>query len=236
MYNIAVCDDEVQILDYVDALFKKNYGSRVHTVMFSTAFSAVDYICDVAKGRIDVLMLDIDLNGESGIETAELIKQRYPHIKIVFFTGHIEYVSDIFEAEPCFFILKPISEQRFVQAVDKALSLIQLDRQSCISITTRGEIRNIQLSRLRFAENKNRTLIIREQNTDYEVHMKLNDLQKMLPDHFFRCHQSYIVNLMHIRELTITGAQLYSGENIPISRSRYSDTKKAFLHFLQSNL
>lgn len=236
MYKIVACDDREECLLCIQKVVEQNYFAQATITLCKNGFSTVDYICEIAKGNVDILMLDIDLGDDNGIEIAELIKQKYPHIKIIFFTGHIDYVRDIFEAEPCFFIVKPMSEERIIQAIDKAISLIQVERQFCISIISRGEIRNLQLSRIRFVENRNRTLIIREQNLDCEVHMKLADLQKQLPDNFFRCHQSYIVNLSHIRELTLLGAELYSGEIIPVSRSRYADTKKAFLHYLQANV
>lgn len=236
MYKIVACDDENEILEGLRTIIFDNYDAQVSLVLCSTAFQTIDYVCDVAKGNVDILMLDIDLGNESGIELAETIKQRFPHIKIIFFTGHISYACDIFEAEPCFFIVKPLQENRVIQAVDKAISLIESERQRCISLISHGEVRNVQLSRIRFIENKNRTLTIREQNLDCDVHMKLSELQPQLPENFFRCHQSFIVNLDHIRELSPTGALLYSGEVIPVSRSRYMDTKKALLNYLKAKI
>lgn len=232
MYKIVACDDEKFILDTLSQIVEENYYAQATITLCQNRFSVIDYVCEVAKGNVDIIMLDIDIDGESGVETAELLKQRYPHIKIIFFTGHIEYACDIFEAQPCFFIVKPLEESRVVQAIDKAISLIQEDRQRCISIVTRGEIRNLQLPKIRYIENRNRTLIIREQNLDFEVHMKIGKLEEQLPENFFRCHQSFIVNFDHVRELTLSGALLYSGELVPVSRSKYSDTKKAFLHYL----
>ncbi|MDD6729115.1 MAG: LytTR family DNA-binding domain-containing protein [Eubacteriales bacterium] len=236
MYKIVACDDMKESLFFIRNVVEQNYFGQATVTLSTDAFSTIDYICETAKGNVDILMIDIDLGNDNGIEVAELIKQKYPHIKIIFFTGHIDYARDIFEADPCFFIVKPMTEERVIQAIDKAISLIQVERQFCISIVSKGEIRNLQLSRIRFVENRNRTLIIREQNLDCEVHMKLSELQKQLPDNFIRCHQSYIVNLSHIRELTLNGAELYSGEVIPVSRSKYSDTKKAFLEYLQATV
>lgn len=232
MYKIVACDDEQEILEILRNVVKENYYSEATLTTFNDGFSIIDYVCEVAKGNVDILILDIDIAGENGIEIAERLKKLYPHLKVIFLTGHMQYVCDIFEADPCFFLVKPLEDNRVIQAVDKAFRLIQEERQRCISIVTRGEIRNVQLSKIRYIENQNRTLIIREQNLNFEVHMKLNEFEKMLPENFFRCHQSFIVNLDHIRELTLAGALLYSGELIPVSRSKYSDTKVAFLRYL----
>lgn len=232
VYKIVACDDEFFILDMLKKMMEDNYYAQSTITLCQNGFSLIDYVCEVAKGNVDIVMLDIDMDGENGIEIAELLKQRYPHLKIIFFTGHIEYVTDIFEADPCFFIVKPLEESRVVQAIDKAISLIQEDRQRCISIVTRGEIRNIQLTKIRYIENRNRTLIIKEQNLNFEVHMKIGKIEEQLPENFFRCHQSYIVNFNHVKELTSSGTLLYSGEFVPVSRSKYSATKTAFLHYL----
>lgn len=236
MYKIVACDDNPKVTEDLQKVIEENYGTEVNFISFSTRFSVVDYICETIKGNVDVLMIDINLGEDSGIETAELIKQQYPHIKVIFVTGYIQYVMDIFEADPCFFIVKPLEEDRVTQAIDKAISLIQEERQRCISVVSRGEIRNLQLSQIRFIENRNRTLIIREKNLDFEVHMKLDIFQEQLPDNFFRCHQSYVVNLDHIRDLTVDGALLYSGERVPVSRSKYSEAKKALLKHLGKRL
>jgi DNA-binding LytR/AlgR family response regulator len=236
MYKIVACDDNPAITEYLSGVIEENYYSEVNFIAFHTKFDLIDYICETVKGNVDILMIDINLGEDNGIEAAELIKQRYPHIKVIFITGYIIYAKDIFEAEPCFFLVKPIEDARLVQAVDKAIALIQEERQRCISVVTRGEIRNLQLSQIRFIENQNRTLIIREKNLDFEVHMKLNKFEEQLPDNFFRCHQSYVVNLDHVRELTIDGALLYSGERVPVSRSKYADMKKAFLKYLGQKL
>lgn len=232
MYKIVACDDETLILDILSRIVKDNYYAQATVTLFHDRFSLIDYVCEVAKGNVDIVMLDINIDGENGIEIAELLKQRYPHLKIIFITGHIEYATDIFEADPCFFIVKPLEESRVLQAIDKAICLIQDDRQRCISIVTRGEIRNIQLPKIRYIENRSRTLIIKEQNLNFEVHMKIGELEEQLPENFFRCHQSYIVNFDHVRELTLSGVLLYSGEFVPISRSKYAATKTAFLHYL----
>ena len=236
MYKIAACDDNGAITDYLKSVIEENYYSQVNYISFQNKFDIVDYICETVKGNVDILMIDINLGEDNGIEVAELIKQQYPHIKIIFITGHVNYVEDIFEAEPCFFLVKPLEEARLVQAIDKAINLIQEERQRCISVVTRGEIRNLQLSQIRYIESQSRTLIIKEKNLSFEVHMKLSEFEKMLPGNFCRCHQSYVVNLDHIRELTNDGAQLYSGEFVPVSRSKYSDVKKTFLKYLGQKL
>ena len=201
MYKIVACDDNNAITDYLEGIIRKNYP-EVNIISFQTKFDVVDYICETVKGNVDILMIDINLGKDNGIEVAEFIKQRYPHIKIIFITGYIIYAKDIFEAEPCFFLVKPIEETKLIQAVDKALNLIQDERQRCISVVTRGEIRNLQTSKIRYIENRNRTLFIWEKNLCFEVHMKLDEIEKQLPNSFCRCHQSYIVNFDHIRELT----------------------------------
>ncbi|MBQ7203391.1 MAG: response regulator transcription factor [Eubacterium sp.] len=232
MYKVVACDDNHEITNYLEKIVRENYFSDINIVTFQTSFSLLDYVFDTAKGNVDILLIDIDLGDDNGIDIAEQIKQRYPHIKVIFITGYIDYARDIFEAEPCFFLVKPIDEGRLIQALDKAVSLIKEDRQRCISIVSRGEIRNLQLSQIRYIENRNRTLIIREKNLDFEVHMKLGKFEEQLPENFVRCHQSYVVNLDHIRELTIDGANLYSGELVPVSRSKYADVKQAFLRYL----
>ena len=66
--------------------------------------------------------------------------------------------------------------------------------------------------------------------------MKLSDMEKLLPEYFLRCHQSYLVNMDRIRKFTLDGIVLIDGRVIPVSRARYTETKDKFLKNLGERL
>ena len=58
---------------------------------------------------------------------------------------------------------------------------------------------------------------------------KLNDIQEILPDDFVRIHQSYLVNIRYIKEVSNYQATLWTGKILPVARSKYRNLKERFL-------
>lgn len=85
-------------------------------------------------------------------------------------------------------------------------------------------------------ESSRRNLTIYEAGESSRVLMKLSDMEKLLPEYFLRCHQSYLVNMDRIRKFTLDGIVLIDGRVIPVSRARYTETKDKFLKNLGERL
>lgn len=64
------------------------------------------------SNRIDAAFLDIELCGESGIETANSLTEIYPRINIIFLTGHSEYTRDALDMHCSGYILKPLTPEK----------------------------------------------------------------------------------------------------------------------------
>lgn len=232
MLKVIVCDDNDEILNNICDMIYQNITYEFHLSMYNNSFALTDYIFEKSKGDIDLLIIDIDLGNDSGIEIAAEIVRQYPHIKIIFISGHLQYTIDIFDVQPVYFLHKPFDDSRLVKAFEKAYFLIEQDKMKCIPIINRGEILNVRLSSINYIESNRRVAIIHEQNSNREANMKLDEIQNKLPFSFLRCHQSYIVNMDRIKRFNLNGAELFSGEIVPVSRPKYSETKKVFLKYL----
>ena len=65
----------------------------------------------------------------------------------------------------------------------------------------------------------------------WTVYMKMDELEKILPEYFLRCHKSYIVNMNQILSLSSEGIVLESGKKLPVSRAKYREAKRRFLTY-----
>ena len=150
--------------------------------------------------------------------------------------GYLEYAADIFEADPFYFLAKPIKEKKLTDAIDRALEKIKEEDRSCLLLQSRGEIVKIKIDDIWYVESSRRNLTIYEAGESSRVLMKLSDMEKLLPEYFLRCHQSYLVNMDRIRKFTLDGIVLIDGRVIPVSRARYTETKDKFLKNLGERL
>ena len=208
---IAVCDDNDIALNNICSLIEKNLEKQCRLLKFNTASALEFYIDDNKKINLDILVIDIDLGNSNGTE-------------------------NIFEADPTYFIVKPIKEDKLVDALNKTINAINEDKPDIISISSKGAITNINLKNLKYIESFKRQIIIHESTDEIKLYFKLKEIEKILPSHFVRCHQSYIVNMNKVKYLNTGSFSLYDGESIPISQSRYNKTKESFINYLGEKL
>ncbi len=236
MLNIAICDDDTIILEHMGELIKKEVGDEHKISMHCNGYALELYVDETIKGNLDVLFIDIDLVTLNGIEIAKRLKMKYPHIKIIFVTGHINYAQNIFESQPTYFLTKPIQRDKLALAISMAKQSLENDIRRTISFTAKGYVVKVMLNNVKYIESSRRTAIVHESDIDREVYERLNEIERRLPDNFLRCHQSYIVNMDRVRHLNMYCFLLNSGEKIPVSQSQYNHAKKIFMKYLGDSL
>lgn len=186
----------------------------------------------------DVLFLDIEMPGLTGVEAAKQIMKTTNEAPLfVFTTAYDDYAIDAFEIEAIDYLLKPFDQIRLHQAVERIRKRLKGKDDSDSSTTTNkssklliddGE-KMIVLSpdSIYYAVPSQRMLEIHTDNDVIESKMTLQELEKKLDGlSFFRTHRSYLVNLNHILEITpwFNGAYNITLKNkekttIPVSRS-----------------
>lgn len=232
MIKITVCDEDPDVLDTIVELIKKNYGNSLSISTCSQVQRLVEDWQTSGDNRTDIVIMDIVFEQNNGITAAKTLQQLSRNVKVIFISGCLEYAADIFEAEPLYFLVKPIKENKLVDAIDRALEKIREEDRNCILLQSRGEIVKIKIDDIWYVESSRRNLTIYEAGESSRVLMKLSDMEKLLPEYFLRCHQSYLVNLDRIKKFTLDGIVLVDGRVLPVSRARYSETKDKFLKIL----
>ena len=234
--RIGICDDDPSVVKILAASLKDLYVFDILILPFDSAFSLLTYMEDTQNERLDILFLDIRLRGQSGIRVAIEIQQKWPEVQIIFCSGYPEYVQEIFQVEPVYFLLKPFDRKSVKMAVDRAVKYMEEIDQKMITLVSQGEVRTFRVREIYYVESNKHLLNIWCGNECYETRERLNDFAKRLPDEFVRCHQSYLVNINRIRSLTSTGIKLFDGRELPVSRSRYRQTREALLRYTANSI
>lgn len=190
----------------------------------------------------DVIFLDVEMPGVTGVEAAKYISDLSAgHSPLfVFTTAYDEYALDAFEIEAVDYLLKPYDEIRFRKTMKRIRKILtsrangKQGKEVILKPTTSkllvddGE-RMVVLSpeSIYYAVPSNRLLEIHTEDKVIMSRMTLQELEdKLSGDMFFRAHRSYLVNLNHILEITpwfngTSNITLKDKENtkIPVSRS-----------------
>lgn len=120
MLRIVICDDNAEIISCLQTWICARF-SQESVKIFSFA-SAKDLTDAVRQGlRADIAILDILLGKDNGILLAKQLFPSAAQTQVIFITGYVEYCSAVYETEHIYFLLKPLKEQAFHKAMDKAL-------------------------------------------------------------------------------------------------------------------
>ena len=114
--NIAICDDEIKIQEEIAAFINKDF-SRSRVTYFSDGESFLASIRGCPENLPDLLLLDIDMPGISGMEVAAALAEEKARTLIVFVTAHDELVYDSFKYHPFAFVRKKFLEEELLSVL-----------------------------------------------------------------------------------------------------------------------
>ena len=224
--NCIAIDDEPLALDLLqDYVQKVPFLNLVRS--FDDPLEALDYL---RNNPIDLIFLDIQMEGISGIQFAKLLKNKP---QIIFITAYDKYAIQGFELDAVDYLLKPISLDRFIKAVDKAYERMQSCNGSCSPIVkdnhglkedfffvkTEFKHTKINYDDVQFIEGMGDYQCIYTDNGKIMTLQTFRKFEEMLPlEKFVRVHKSYIVPFNRIT--TIEKNKVKIGEKeIPIGES-----------------
>lgn len=181
---------------------------------------------------LDVAFLGISIqeNGD-GIDLARKINIFAPQVAIVFLTGYTSYATEVYEARHSQFVKREDLGQSLVSIFSRLHSETARRRRGFVHIHAKGKELIIREEEILYIERNGRTTRIHCKKEMIDISEKLSELEKKLnPIIFVRCHNSFIVNFMAVREFTRTDFVLNDEVSIiPISRYKLNETRERFL-------
>ncbi|MEZ0129409.1 LytR/AlgR family response regulator transcription factor [Flavobacterium sp. LBUM151] len=222
---IIIDDDEIDRLTVVS--FAKKFPALDILGVFESAEEA---LLIIEKEKIDVLFLDIDMPGLSGIE----FRKKALEIPVcIFITAHPEHAVESFEIETLDFIVKPLKLDRFAQTVSRIEEFMEIKLKALLFEASIGgdtiyikeghEQTKVKLHEILYLEAlKDYTLII----TDKKRHCVLSSIGNLLKENhfqsFIRIHRSFAVQKQFIQKINSSEILLHNNITIPVGRS-YKD-------------
>lgn len=231
MIKIAVCDDEeIMLFELTNKIV--TYMEPIHCFCKVDSFLNAEALLE-KKEIYDIVFLDIQMKDINGLEAAKKLRESGSESFIVFVTVLKEYVYDAFEVEASDYLLKPVEDDRFIRTMDRISRYIEDRRKNSITIQKGTWCKSIRFEDIFYCEVINRKIYVHTKQGNIDYYFKIEELEKQLRTHFFRCHRSYLVNLKYVCGFNNGIAELENGEEIPISRLRQQDFSKAVLQYLK---
>ncbi len=183
------------------------------------ALEAYNYL---QEKQVDLLLLDIEMPGMSGLELTKNLGSKRP--VIIFTTSKKEYAAEAFELNVADYLVKPITPGRFIQAIEKARQIVESGREEMqwsedefIFIRDSCIVRRLKLEEILYAEAMGDYVKLHTAQRFFAVHASLRLLEERLPGtRFIRIHRSYMVAVDKIDTLQ-DGAVMISGKPLPVA-------------------
>lgn len=205
MINAIIVDDEplahVVLETYINQMPEINLVKKCEN-----AFEAGEAL---RQYKIDLIFLDIQMPQLSGIDFLKTL-QNPPNV--IFTTAYPDYAVDGFELNAVDYLLKPISLERFMKAVNKVLDKIPPARkvehelvshdnhEEYFFVKADKKLVKINFSEILYIEGLKDYVIIRQENGRVITLQTMKSLEERLPEHMFkRIHRSFIVNIDKIK-------------------------------------
>lgn len=219
MIRSVALDDEPPALKVLE-----NFCSRVGYISLEKVFtSPAEALKYMKKFPVDLLFLDIQMKGTTGIEISRQLPQ---NIKIIFTTGHSQYAVESYELQAVDYLLKPFSFDRFLKAIARVDELLKPaislpdSEQAHLFIRADYSLVKVYFKDILFIEGLDDYLKIHlEGQKTVVARMTLKNILEKLPDsEFVRVHRSFIVPLSKIEVIKGRLIQV-AGEEIPVGAS-----------------
>lgn len=235
MYRIAIIEDNEEQRAHLSAMVNaSSTASRLEELPVSVPADGAFSRAALAEAfQADIVMLDINLGlpDHTGISLVESILPADSAVQIIYVSGYLEYVSDVYRTPHAWFLPKPVQQEDLNQALERAVSNLNAQLASPLIIKSKGALARIYPQRILYIESDRRKVSIVERDRVTEAYAKISDIEGMLPAEFARCHKSFLVNMSYIVELAPKSITLIDGATVPVSQRCRKELQERFLRY-----
>lgn len=237
--RVFIIDDEPLARDRLRGLVQKNNSLEVA----GEFGSGPEAIAAIVQHRPDIIFIDVDMPGCNGLQVVKALPAEL-RPAVVFVTAHDRFAVEAFAVQAVDYLLKPFDRERFEQAAQRAIALIQARRAPAasgvesaagvpakaaterLSVKVDGKVVFLRPNEIRWIEAADNYVILHvESGRRLMVRDTLSSLEERLtPCGFARVNRSAVVNIEQVQELHPTYHGDYivilrDGTQIPLSRS-----------------
>lgn len=234
--QIAICDDEKEIREMLAEKIRRLYPKAVLT------FYPSGKELLLSDDWPNILLLDIQMAGKSGMETAREFRKTHKNTILIFVTAWEEYVFQAFDVGAFHYLVKPFDDKKFEEVLRNAEKELE-DRKSrgtqnsgqamsTLMIMAGGKHITVDMEEIIYAEVFDRKVILHTVHEDIEYYGKMKELQEKVGEDFYRPHRAYLVNFNYIRKYDATTIYLERGQAL-MAKQNYSEFVKCYLRYNQ---
>ncbi len=228
--QIVVCDDEKDICSWIVKRVHRWYPEE-ECCVFLSGEEFLD-----SRMHADILFLDIQMPGRDGMEIARELRGRGERTVLIFITALKEYVFHAFDVSAFHYLVKPFSEEKFVEVLHTAIKQCReqkrdQEEEKCLIIRQKGLCTKVKSSEIIYAEVFNRKIVIHKIDGEVEYYGRMSALEKLVGTDFFRTHRAYLIHLKYVLQYDATTVWLENGAKVLLAKQKFPEFVQNYLQY-----
>lgn len=233
--RILICDDEhiiiEKIREYLQEYFTLHGYEMPEFVFFSDGNSLL-----ADSGQKDIVFLDIEMPGPSGIFVGNELKKANPNLLIFITTAYMQYLDDAMRFQVFRYLSKPLEKERLFKNMDDAMRFYYR-LISTVIIDDGNTSTKVSESDIIYIEAQARTTFVHTVFGVYPAKKTIHSwIDTLNAGSFFQSHKSYIVNMKYVSEFNHEMITFDSNRGQAyLSRRKYKEFRKTYFIYLEHN-
>lgn len=238
MIQLAVCDDQQEYADQVEAVIRRccrEQGTAAEIKRYTDSRMLVYDIQE--REHFDMFFLDIEMPGVSGMELAAEIRNVLPGALILFITSHTQYAVKAYELSIFRYIPKSELETCLTMALADGFRLLSLKEQDSYLIESPKRLEKIPLDDILYICKRQKYAVFVTRTGETSVRKPLSQvLEELNREEFLMIERGYIVNLYHVIKMEENRVLIRSGEVLPVGGSYLKEVRNSISEFWRKRL
>ncbi len=236
--NIAIVEDSWQDCQLLVRLLTEYMKRSDFNLQIDCFKKGEEFLSVLEPDRFDLCFMDIYMDGISGVETADRLRERAPQCLVIFLTSSPDYVAEGFRLRAWRYLLKPVSRESLGEAMLECVEQIELSKRRLNVTVGRKEI-SLPFSKIYYVATANRNVEIhgRDAILTMNTHVTFERLTApLLEDYRFLCAgKGLVINLQFVKYVEESCAVMLNGDRLPISRRKRHEVAAALVQFQFEN-
>ena len=226
--RIAVCDDDELALDRALMLLK-NYRK---TELLAESYRSGEALLASGK-KYDILLLDIDMEGMNGIETAKRIREVDKEVKLIYVTNYSDYTIFAFAVHAFAYLLKPLRQEELFAQLDEACAYGLSSPEEELEFQAKEGILHIRPSQILCFEYLDRQVMMHTRERLWHLKRRITEVASEMQQYGFAMpHKSFVVNLYAVQSIHGYEITLTDGSLIPLSQKKSAQFRRELNEYL----
>lgn len=231
-FKVAVCDDDLMVRSSI-VEYLTRIGAERGDHFLIQCYTSGEECLEKLEPDTHVLFLDILMGSLTGIDVGTALRKKSSSICIIFITSAVSYAVEGYRARAFGFLEKPVAFETFAHELREALGHVTKQMGSTLTMTKGFTTEQINTNDIIYIEVLGHHVRFVLRNGVREYTKPLKEIEQQLDSaQFFKCHQSYIINLKYVVKINQTDILMSNKHTVSLSKHRKRELQEKFALFL----